>query len=78
MSTGEKDVSIEEIDDVGDALLRILERVDRNLRRNLCGRITGMEGQDIGIVFNTNALETSSRNGAYEESCMKPQSFAGR
>lgn len=60
MSAGEYDVSSFVIEDVGEARLRILERVDRNFRRMRCGT---MVGNDENIL---EAEEVMLRNGAKE------------
>jgi len=60
VSAGENDVSRVVTEDVGEARLRIFERVDRNFRRMRCGT---MVGNDENIL---EAEEVTVRNGAKE------------
>jgi len=60
VSAGEKDVSRVVTDDVGEARLRIFERVDRNFRRMRCGI---MVGKDENIL---EAEDVTVRRGAKE------------
>lgn len=53
------------MDELGDCLLRNLDRVDRNLRRILWGRKTGIDGHEMGIfaLLENLWLDASSRKG---------------
>lgn len=48
VSAGEKEVLSLAMEVEGEALLRILERVARNLRRILCGMKVDMDGHAVG------------------------------
>ena len=50
VSEGLSEVLRDAIEDVGVCLDRIRDLVDRNFRRSLCGRMTGIEGHDSGIL----------------------------
>lgn len=61
MSAGLKEVFREEMEEVGVCRDRILERVERNFRLNLCGRMTGKEGHERGnLLLVKNRWEASS------------------
>lgn len=51
VSAGLKEVWREVMEDVGDCLLRIFDLVDLNFLRNLCGRIVGRVGHEIGNLL---------------------------
>ena len=50
MSAGESDVSSAVMEDVGDALLRIFDLVERNFRLILCGMKEGIEERSFEAV----------------------------
>lgn len=57
------------IEAVGDTLLRSLERVDLNFRRNRCGSRDGIEGQAIGYSEGVRSRAASSRRVFMPEEC---------
>ena len=65
MSSGYQEVCSEAIEEVGDILLRILERVARNLRRRRCGKKACNEGQERGTLLEERMRAASSRKGVY-------------
>ena len=62
MSAGLNEVLREAIEDVGVCMERILDLVERIFRRKRCGRMTGIDGHDIGI------LETEKKRCVEESS----------
>lgn len=63
VSAGLNDVSRDVRDDVGVCRLRILERVERNLRRMRCGTKVGIDGHDTGnlVLEKKRCVPASSR-----------------
>ena len=50
MSEGRNEVFREAIEEVGACIDRIRDLVERNFRRIRCGRMTGIEGHESGIL----------------------------
>lgn len=50
VSAGFNEVLREAIEEVGDCRDRIFDLVDRKRRRNRCGTMTGIEGQESGSL----------------------------
>ena len=71
VSAGSYDVCRAVMEEVGEILLLILERVERNFRRRRCGRNIGIEGHDVGTLPVESMRAASSRMGEYGAIAMR-------